>query len=215
MRKLTLPIAALVAVLLAVALAGPAFGGAQVSGSASALGTAKKAVKIAKRANKRALLAINLVKGSGSNGQAGQPGSAGATGQPGASGQTGAAGPQGPKGEKGDTGDKGDTGIAKVVTRTSSFTFAADNGGSGVYKSGHVECADGEVPLGGGADISPYVGVNGDPNTVILDSRPGDAAGDVPANGSTPRGWFAAAREKEGNAPATTVTVYVNCGSAA
>ena len=209
MRKLTLPIAALVAVLLAVALAGPAFGGAQVSGSASALGTAKKAVKIAKRANKRALLAINLVKGSGSNGQAG---SAGATGQPGASGQTGATGPQGPEGEK---GDKGDAGIAKVVTRTSSFTFAADNGGSGVYKSGHVECADGEVPLGGGADISPYVGVNGDPNTVILDSRPGDAAGDVPANGSTPRGWFAAAREKEGNAPATTVTVYVNCGSAA
>jgi len=209
MRKLTLPIAALVAVLLAVALAGPAFGGAQVSGSASALGTAKKAVKIAKRANKRALLAINLVKGSGSNGQAG---SAGATGQPGASGQTGATGPRGPKGEK---GDKGDAGIAKVVTRTSSFTFAADNGGSGVYKSGHVECADGEVPLGGGADISPYVGVNGDPNTVILDSRPGDAAGDVPANGSTPRGWFAAAREKEGNAPATTVTVYVNCGSAA
>ena len=209
MRKLTLPIAALVAVLVAVALAGPAFGGAQVSGSASALGTAKKAVKIAKRANKRALLAINLVKGSGSNGQAG---SAGATGQPGASGQTGATGPRGPKGEK---GDKGDAGIAKVVTRTSSFTFAADNGGSGVYKSGHVECADGEVPLGGGADISPYVGVNGDPNTVILDSRPGDAAGDVPANGSTPRGWFAAAREKEGNAPATTVTVYVNCGSAA
>jgi len=209
MRKLTLPIAALVAVLLAVALAGPAFGGAQVSGSASALGTAKKAVKIAKRANTRALLAINLVKGSGSNGQAG---SAGATGQPGASGQTGATGPRGPKGEK---GDKGDAGIAKVVTRTSSFTFAADNGGSGVYKSGHVECADGEVPLGGGADISPYVGVNGDPNTVILDSRPGDAAGDVPANGSTPRGWFAAAREKEGNAPATTVTVYVNCGSAA
>ena len=209
MRKLTLPIAALVAVLLAVALAGPAFGGAQVSGSASALGTAKKAVKIAKRANKRALLAINLVKGSGSNGQAG---AAGATGQPGASGQTGATGPRGPKGEK---GDKGDAGIAKVVTRTSSFTFAADNGGSGVYKSGHVECADGEVPLGGGADISPYVGVNGDPNTVILDSRPGDAAGDVPANGSTPRGWFAAAREKEGNAPATTVTVYVNCGSAA
>lgn len=209
MRKLTLPIAALVAVLLAVALAGPAFGGAQVSGSASALGTAKKAVKIAKRANTRALLAINLVKGSGSNGQAG---SAGATGQPGASGQTGATGPQGPEGEK---GDKGDAGIAKVVTRTSSFTFAADNGGSGVYKSGHVECADGEVPLGGGADISPYVGVNGDPNTVILDSRPGDAAGDVPANGSTPRGWFAAAREKEGNAPATTVTVYVNCGSAA
>ena len=209
MAKLTLPIAALVAVLLAVALAGPAFGGAQVSGSASALGTAKKAVKIAKRANKRALLAINLVKGSGSNGQAG---SAGATGQPGASGQTGATGPRGPKGEK---GDKGDAGIAKVVTRTSSFTFAADNGGSGVYKSGHVECADGEVPLGGGADISPYVGVNGDPNTVILDSRPGDAAGDVPANGSTPRGWFAAAREKEGNAPATTVTVYVNCGSAA
>jgi len=209
MRKLTLPIAALVAVLVAVALAGPAFGGAQVSGSASALGTAKKAVKIAKRANTRALLAINLVKGSGSNGQAG---SAGATGQPGASGQTGATGPRGPKGEK---GDKGDAGIAKVVTRTSSFTFAADNGGSGVYKSGHVECADGEVPLGGGADISPYVGVNGDPNTVILDSRPGDAAGDVPANGSTPRGWFAAAREKEGNAPATTVTVYVNCGSAA
>ena len=209
MRKLTLPIAALVAVLVAVALAGPAFGGAQVSGSASALGTAKKAVKIAKRANKRALLAINLVKGSGSNGQAG---SAGASGQPGASGQTGATGPRGPKGEK---GDKGDAGIAKVVTRTSSFTFAADNGGSGVYKSGHVECADGEVPLGGGADISPYVGVNGDPNTVILDSRPGDAAGDVPANGSTPRGWFAAAREKEGNAPATTVTVYVNCGSAA
>src|SRR5436190_21266230 len=60
MRKLTLPVVALTAVVLAVALAGPAFGGTHVTGTATSLATAKKALrtaKAAKRLAKRALLA--------------------------------------------------------------------------------------------------------------------------------------------------------------
>ena len=144
MRKLTLPVAALVAVVVAVALAGPAFGGAHVSGSASAMATAKKAVKIAKRANKRALLAISLAQRSGSNGPAGQPGGPGATGQ---TGQTGQPGPKGDKGEKGDKGDKGDPGATNVVARVAKEPNIANN----TLATTTSSCNAGEHLVGGGA----------------------------------------------------------------
>ncbi|HEX3318366.1 MAG TPA: hypothetical protein VHR88_10120 [Solirubrobacteraceae bacterium] len=63
MRKLTLPAAALVAVVLAVALAGPALAGSPVAGVASATSTAKKALKVANKAQttaNQALLAAGV-----------------------------------------------------------------------------------------------------------------------------------------------------------
>jgi type II secretory pathway pseudopilin PulG len=63
MRKLTLPAAALAAVVLAVALAGPALAGSTVAGVASATSTAKKALKVANAAQStanKALLAAGI-----------------------------------------------------------------------------------------------------------------------------------------------------------
>ena len=64
MRKLTLPIAALIAVILAVALAGPALAHNQVQGTASASKTAKKALKVADAAQDTASKAL-LASGQG------------------------------------------------------------------------------------------------------------------------------------------------------
>jgi hypothetical protein len=64
MRKLTLPIAALIAVVLAVALAGPALAHTQVQGTASASKTAKKALKVANAAQDTASEAL-LASGQG------------------------------------------------------------------------------------------------------------------------------------------------------
>ncbi|MFL5837601.1 MAG: hypothetical protein ACJ76K_13590, partial [Solirubrobacteraceae bacterium] len=58
MRKITLPLVALVAVALAVSLAGPAFGGTHVTGSASTLKTGKKALRTAKAAKRLATRAL-------------------------------------------------------------------------------------------------------------------------------------------------------------
>jgi hypothetical protein len=63
-RKLALPIAALIAAILAVALAGPALATNQVPGSASALKTAKKALKVANNAQTTANKAL-LASGQG------------------------------------------------------------------------------------------------------------------------------------------------------
>lgn len=63
MRKLTLPVAALAAVVLAVAFAGPALAGGPVAGVASATSTAKKALKVANSAQdtaNKALLAAGI-----------------------------------------------------------------------------------------------------------------------------------------------------------
>ena len=63
MRKLILPAAALIAVVLAVALAGPALAGAPVAGVADATSTAKKALKVANQAKataNQALLASGI-----------------------------------------------------------------------------------------------------------------------------------------------------------
>jgi hypothetical protein len=190
MRKLSLPIAALVAVVLAVALAGPAFGGAHVTGSASALATAKKAVKIAKRANKRALLAINLAQGSGATGAAGQPGGSGPTGH------TGATGPQGPKGDKGDPGDpgaKGDPGATKVVARVSKETNIGNNTSATTTSS----CNAGEQLVGGGAGFVDGNNAYDFPAT-MQGSVPVGSDGKPVTNGAIPTGWRASALNQTG-----------------
>jgi len=195
MRKLTLPIAALVAVVLAVALAGPAFGGAHVTGSASAMATAKKAVKIAKRANKRALLAISLAKGSGANGPAGQPAGPGATGQ---TGQTGQTGPQGPKG---DTGDKGDPGATNVVARVAKEPNIANN----TLATTTSACNAGEHLVGGGASFTDANNAYDFPAT-LHGSIPVGSDGKPVSDGATPAGWRASALNQTG-APRTFVVV--------
>jgi Collagen triple helix repeat (20 copies) len=198
MRKLTLPIAALIAVVLAVALAGPAFGGTHVSGSASAMATAKKAVKIAKRANKRALLAINLAKGSGSNGPAGQPGGPGQTGQ---TGQTGPIGPTGPQGPKGDKGDKGDPGATNVVARVSKEPNIANN----TLATTTSSCNAGEHLVGGGASFTDVNNAYDFPAT-LHGSIPVGSDGKPVTDGATPAGWRASALNQTG-APRTFVVV--------
>jgi hypothetical protein len=194
MRKLTLPVAALVAVVLAVALAGPAFGGAHVTGSASAMATAKKAVKIAKRANKRALLAINLAKGSGANGPGG-PGQTGQTGQP------GPTGPKGDKGDKGEKGDKGDPGATNVVARVAKEPNIANN----TLATTTSACNAGEHLVGGGASFTDANNAYDFPAT-LHGSIPVGSDGKPVTDGATPAGWRASALNQTG-APRTFVVV--------
>jgi hypothetical protein len=95
MRKLRLPIAALIAVILAVALAGPAFGGAHVTGSASSLATAKKALRTAKSAKRLASRALTLLGPQGPAGKDGKDGTNGTNGTDGANGTNGTNGTNG------------------------------------------------------------------------------------------------------------------------
>jgi hypothetical protein len=95
MRKLRLPIAALIAVILAVALAGPAFGGAHVTGSASSLATAKKALRTAKSAKRLASRALTLMGPQGPAGKDGKDGTNGTNGTDGANGTNGTNGTNG------------------------------------------------------------------------------------------------------------------------
>jgi hypothetical protein len=154
-------------------------------------------------------------------GPAGAPGVNGSNGATGPKGDTGATGPAGPKGDtgamgltgpKGNTGSSGPTGIATVVTRTTSFTFPANNGATGQSLDGHVGCNSGESALGGGTSMDTYASVGGQPNTVVLQSRPALADGSAPANSGTAVGWYAQA-VRNSDFTATTITVYVLCGS--
>jgi hypothetical protein len=95
MRKLRLPIAALIAVILAVALAGPAFGGAHVTGSASSLATAKKALRTAKSAKRLASRALTLMGPQGPTGKDGKDGNNGTNGTNGTNGINGTNGVDG------------------------------------------------------------------------------------------------------------------------
>src|SRR3954470_7510401 len=96
MRKITLPLVALVAVALAVSLAGPAFGGAHVTGSASTLKTAKKALRTAKAAKRLAKRELADGGAQGPQGPAGKDGKNGTDGTNGTNGTNGAQGPAGP-----------------------------------------------------------------------------------------------------------------------
>jgi hypothetical protein len=140
---------------------------------------------------------------------------AGPAGPPGSNGSNGAPGPVGPPGDTGAPGPKGDTGatgIASVVTRTTSFTFPANNGATGQVLDGHAVCNSGESALGGGWSMDPNTSVGTQPNTVILQNRPALADGNAPANGGTSLGWYVQAM-RNSDLIATTVTVYVLCGS--
>jgi hypothetical protein len=111
MRRITKPatagIAAVIAVVLAVSLAGPAFGGAHTVSSSASLTTAKKALRTAKVAKRLASRALTLAGPQGQAGKDGKNGLDGKNGTNGTNGTNGAPGPQGIQGPAGPTASGG------------------------------------------------------------------------------------------------------------
>jgi hypothetical protein len=136
----------------------------------------------------------------------GLQGPVGPVGPQGLPGPQGAVGTQGPPG---DQGPPGPPGPANVVTRTATITFAAQDG-TGQSKENHVTCRVGESVLGGGYDLSNNVSSGGQPNVIVLQSRPAAADGAAVSAGASPLGWFVQARRNTDDS-ATTVGVYVLC----
>jgi len=147
---------AAVALVLAISLAAPAFGG---PASLSATSLAKKvaqALKLAKQADKNAKQALAQAQKVTSQAPApGPAGAKGATGAPGPAGGTGAAGTAGPAGAKGDTGAGGATGPAgppgisgyEIVIDVSVLT------GSENEKGVFVACPAGKKIVGTGVSV--------------------------------------------------------------
>ena len=123
------PLTLLLGITLTALLAGtvsPAMGGPTATGAAAgALKTAKRALGLAKQADRRSRLALKRAKVPGPAGPPGEPGPRGtegfdgldgargpkgATGPQGVAGPPGAAGPQGATGPEGATGPQGATG---------------------------------------------------------------------------------------------------------
>src|SRR5262245_1250034 len=94
---------ATVGVILAVALAVPAFGGANTVRATGTLATAKKALHTAIAAKKLARQALTAAGGRGQTGKGGDNGSAGPQGPQGSPGAQGPPGSQGPQGAPGPT----------------------------------------------------------------------------------------------------------------
>lgn len=104
------------------------------------------------------------------------------------------------------------SGVQRMLTRTTSFTFPAGNGATGQYLDANIQCLAGELVMGGGYSLSNTVSASSQPNVIVLVSRPAVSTGGDVANGGTASGWYAMARRNV-DAVATTVTVYVQCGS--
>jgi hypothetical protein len=66
--------------------------------------------------------------------------------------------------------------------------------------------------VSGGYDLSNSVSTSGQPNVIVLRSRPALANGSAPVNGGTPTGWYVSARRNI-DAVSTTVTVHVLCAT--
>ena len=182
------------ALVLSLGIAIPAMAGPQAHVAASATGTAKKALKIAKRADKRSRLALKAANGSAANGSAGQPGQ---NGTKGGTGQTGPTGPQGPKGDPGLKGDKGDTGApgaTNVVARVATQPNIANN----TQSTDSSFCQPGERLVGGGAGfVNPANGAYDFPAT-LHGSVPVGSDGKPVADGAAPAGWRASALNTTG-----------------
>jgi hypothetical protein len=104
------------------------------------------------------------------------------------------------------------SGVNKIITRATSFTFPANNGATGQYLQADIQCLAGELVMGGGYSLSNHVSTSSQPNVIVLESRPAASNGGVVADGATATGWYAGARRNV-DTIATTVTVYVQCGS--
>ena len=122
----------------------------------------------------------------------------------------GAQGPPGPQGPQGIQGAKGDPGVTATVTRRVQFTFPANNGATGQVLESDVQCLAGERLVGGGYEILESTSVGGQPDTIVLDSRPATASAAAPANGAVATGWFVQARRNV-DTVAQNVVVYVIC----
>lgn len=111
MRRITKPATvlavAMIGVLLAVALAGPAFGGSHVVTSSASLTTAKKALRTAKSAKRLAARALSIAGPQGPAGKDGKNGLDGKDGTNGTNGTNGTPGPQGVQGPPGPTASGG------------------------------------------------------------------------------------------------------------
>jgi hypothetical protein len=105
------------AALLSASMLAPAFGAPNAVSAVSLAKKLSRTLKIAKRADRNAKLAIAGLETQGGQGPTGPAGAKGDTGGAGPAGPKGDAcpssdltcrGPEGPRGEKGDKGDKGD-----------------------------------------------------------------------------------------------------------
>jgi hypothetical protein len=138
-------------IALIVLLAGtvsPAMGGPTATGAvAGALAKAKRALSIAKQADKRSKLALRKA------GSAGPPGPPGPPGARGSEGFDGADGARGPKGDKGDAGPQGVPGLQGVAGPQGSPGPQGSTGPQGpVGRTGPT--ASRSVSIGTAADVS-------------------------------------------------------------
>jgi hypothetical protein len=104
--------------------------------------------------------------------------------------------------------------ISSVLVRSKDLNPMADGtvvggAGDGGANDGNVFCASGERAIAGGVRIPTST-----KDQAIVSSRPIDASGNVPADGTPAGGWrgLAADQGTDGGGP-TTVTVYVICAS--
>ena len=125
MRPLTLILGIALVALLAGTVS-PAMGGPTATGAAArALTTAKRALGIAKQADRRSKLALSKAGTPGPPGPPGARGSEGFDGQDGARGPKGETGAQGPPGSKGATGPQGPVGPPGPTASRSVTTGSA------------------------------------------------------------------------------------------
>ena len=219
-NRITRPSPALVISIVAlfVALGGTGYAAVQLPrASVGAKHLKKNSVSSAKVKNSSLVLgdfkASERSKLHGARGVAGAAGVEGLRGLVGPQGAQGGVGLPGADGDPGSQGIPGPTGVEQVVVRTAALVFSGGSGGDGQVLSGDAQCQTGESVVGGGTEIFPTVAVNSQPNALVIDSRPADAAGTSPAGGTEPRGWFAEVRRNSQTA-AHTVTIYVLCASA-
>src|SRR3954453_2282239 len=140
MRKITLRLGVLVAVALAVSLAGPGFGGAPATGSASWLKTAKKALRTAQAAKRLAKRALADGGAQGPQGPAGKDGKNGTDGTNGTNGTNGAQGPAGPTASGGASIDYQTGPNEKVLSSSDVRAGGVGTSGTGPI---NVTCAAG------------------------------------------------------------------------
>jgi hypothetical protein len=114
----------------------------------------------------------------------------------------GPQGPQGPPGPQGVQGPQGPAGATNVVARRTDNLVP--NGGAERHD---VQCAPGEVAVGGGAGFG---GVAFD-DRIILFSEPIEADGTIPEAGETATGWSAGGGNVSGFPQ--VMNVHVLCAS--
>ena len=162
-----------------------ALGGTSLAKSKSVHGTAS-AIGIAKKALKRANLALRTAQGNG--GSVGPVGLAGPAGPTGPMGDTGPRGVQGPSGDKGDPGSPGATHV--LVRRMSFGELAAGN-----FRSVAAMCQPGERATGGGAGFQGNGG-----NEIVQQTYPLNENGQPAGDGESPVGWGALVKNANASA---------------